>query len=263
VSAEPETGRTDVGRASLDRLPRALLVDLDDTIVSDSLRAESNWRTAVEEAAAGQDLPDGAAEAILAAIETERRWFWADPDRHRDGRRDLVAARRVIVGAALVRAGIGGEDLRESIVTAYTARTEADRALLPGATEALREIRELGIAMALVTNGSAEAQLAKIERFGLAGFFEAVVIEGVFGAGKPDESVYRHALACLGVAPKDAAMVGDNLEWDVAAPQRLGLRGIWVDPAAAGLPEAIATRPDAIVRGLPELAAMLAGLAAR
>ena len=31
-------------------------------------------------------------------------------------------------------------------------------------------------------------------------------------------------------------MVGDNLEWEVAAPQRLGIHAIWLDAYKAGLP---------------------------
>ena len=41
---------------------------------------------------------------------------------------------------------------------------------------------------------SPEQQRDKIERHRLAGFFDVIVIEGEFGAGKPDEVVYRHAL---------------------------------------------------------------------
>ena len=48
-------------------------------------------------------------------------------------------------------------------------------------------------------------------------------------------------------------MVGDNLEWDVAAPQRLGIVGIWLDVLGTGLPEASAVTPDRIIRSLSEL----------
>jgi FMN phosphatase YigB (HAD superfamily) len=47
------------------------------------------------------------------------------------------------------------------------------------------------------------------------------------------------------------------MEWDVAAPQRLGLRGIWVDLDGGGLPPDAICRPDAIVSGLPDLAALM------
>jgi putative hydrolase of the HAD superfamily len=48
-------------------------------------------------------------------------------------------------------------------------------------------------------------------------------------------------------------MVGDNLEWEVAAPQRLGIHAIWFDAHGAGLPEGSAIRPDRVVRKLSEL----------
>jgi FMN phosphatase YigB (HAD superfamily) len=33
----------------------------------------------------------------------------------------------------------------------------------------------------------------------------------------------------LGVTADDTWMVGDNDEWEVIAPQRLGVKGIWID----------------------------------
>ena len=52
--------------------------------------------------------------------------------------------------------------------------------------------------LALVTNGAAETQRAKIERFELAHRFHHIQIEGEFGQGKPELAVYRHALERLG-----------------------------------------------------------------
>jgi putative hydrolase of the HAD superfamily len=48
-------------------------------------------------------------------------------------------------------------------------------------------------------------------------------------------------------------MVGDNLEWEVAAPQRLGIYAIWHDTGGDGLPAGATARPDRIIRSLPEL----------
>jgi putative hydrolase of the HAD superfamily len=128
----------------------------------------------------------------------------------------------------------------------------------PGAIETLVWLRERGVRSALLTNGAAEAQRAKLERFGLPGYFDCVVIEGEFGVGKPDERVYHHALEQLRAAPDETWMVGDNLEWDVAAPQRLGLSGVWVDCFARGLPEDSPVRPNWILRRLSELRGLLA-----
>jgi putative hydrolase of the HAD superfamily len=73
------------------------------------------------------------------------------------------------------------------------------------------------------------------------------------GVGKPEEVVYRYALSRLRVKPEEAWMVGDNLEWDVAAPQRLGLRGVWVDGQGRGLSPKAETRPDFIIRAFAEI----------
>jgi putative hydrolase of the HAD superfamily len=48
-------------------------------------------------------------------------------------------------------------------------------------------------------------------------------------------------------------MVGDNLEWDVAAPQKLGIFGVWIDRHAQGLPAGTTVAPDGIVRSLAEV----------
>ena len=239
--------------------PLALLVDLDDTIVSDSDRAGINWAAAVEAAVAVVPFP---AEAVLAAIEIERDWYWSDPERHRVGRSDLIGARRSIVTAALRRAAIPETDLPTAIaaiMAAYGARTEADRGPFPGALDALRTFRELGIKLALVTNGAAEVQRAKIERFELAPLFDVIVVEGEFGLGKPEPAVYAHALASLGVSAADAWMVGDNLEWDVVTPQRLGMKGIWITKAQTP-PDAAGVGADAILPDLPALARLVSSI---
>ena len=41
--------------------------------------------------------------------------------------------------------------------------------------------------------------------------------------------------------------------FDVAAPQRLGLRGIWVDYRGQGVPAGSDVRPDRIIRAVTEL----------
>ena len=51
----------------------------------------------------------------------------------------------------------------------------------------------------------------------------------------------------------DAWVVGDNLEWEVAVPQELGLFAVWHDPTHQGLPPGSHVKPDLIIHSLPEL----------
>jgi putative hydrolase of the HAD superfamily len=232
-------------------LPRAILFDLDDTIIDDSSNIEDGWLAAVEsEARALGGLP---ARDIVAAVHEVRTWYWSDPDRHRAGRADLRAASTWILCEALARFGARDEALARRIAHRYRDLREAGRSLFPGAIETLERVRSLGIAAALLTNGDSAGQRAKIEQFDLARHFDYICIEGEFGCGKPDERVYRGALEALGSAPAQTWMIGDNLESDVAAPMRLGIAGIWHDRFKTGLPLDATVRPDRIVYGIAKL----------
>lgn len=229
---------------------RALLVDLDDTLLDYSGGAEVSWRETVLAVAAPAGVDP---ERLVPALAETRRWFWDDPARHRQERLDMLGAWRKVAAHALARLGAPSETVAAAMAEDYAGRRRERMRLFPGVVEALAGLRARGVALALVTNGDASQQRDKIARHGLGRYFEVMVIEGEFGAGKPEEVVYRHALAGLGARPEEAWMVGDNLEWDVAAPQRLGLRVAWVDHAGGGLPPGSAVAPDRIVRSFPEL----------
>ena len=227
---------------------RALLLDLDDTLLDYSGGVEHCWAGACADAAA--DVPQA---ALVTALAATRRSFWSDPEHNRRERVNMLRAWTSIATQALEQCG-GDARLGAAIAEAFAARRHSVMTLFPDTLSFLTAVRERGIPLALVTNGDAREQRAKIERHALAPFFGAIVIEGEFGAGKPDATVYRTALAELGIAPgPDVWMVGDHLEFDVAGPQRLGLRATWLDRPGSGVPAGVAVRPDRIARGLDEL----------
>ncbi len=229
---------------------KALLVDLDDTLLDYSGGVDDCWAGACRSAAAPAGID---VAALLPALARARRWFWDDPVRHARERTDMNGAWRQIVAHALEDVGHPSERLAAEVAEAFAAKRWRRMDLYPGAREALSRLRAQGIPLALVTNGDKTHQRRKIEMHDLAPFFDVIVIEGEFGVGKPDESVYRHALGALSVSPREAWMVGDNLEWDVAAPQRLGLRAAWVDAPGQGLPPASPVHPDRILRAFTEI----------
>lgn len=228
----------------------ALLVDLDDTLLDYSGGVDECWSAACHRVAgpAGVD-----AARLVAELGRSRRWFWDDPERHRRERIDMMGAWTKIVAHALAGIGHRGDGLAAGVAEAFAASRWERMDLFPGVREALDRLRARGVPLALVTNGDMRQQRRKIERYDLARFFDVIVIEGEFGMGKPEEPVYRHVLGALAVPPAETWMVGDHLEWDVAAPQRLGLRAAWVDAEGRGLPEGSPVRPDRVLRAFPEL----------
>ena len=232
-------------------LPRALLLDLDDTILDDSSGVLECWRGACEAHAA--QLGGITPQAMYDAVQTASADYWSDPDRHRIGRLDLPKARHEVVARAFRSFGLDASDVALRISTAYAAARHERIRPFDDAVDTVRWFRERGCRLALLTNGAHEAQRTKIDRFELEGLFDVVLIEGALGYGKPDPRVYRHALDALGVAPDETWMVGDNLEWDVGGPQKLGIVGIWIDAKGEGVPATSAVRPDRIIRSLAEL----------
>ncbi len=235
--------------------PRAILFDLDDTIL-DCGDVTAAWLHIIE---SFQDAIGGLDPAALTArVRITADAFWANPDRHRIGRQDLWTSRRQIVEQTFEAiAGEGGPTLTRAtahtIADRFTVYREEQVCVFPGAIETVEALRSQGIRLALVTNGASEPQRAKIDKFDLVRHFDHVQVEGEMGFGKPEERAYRHALEALRAAPAEAWMVGDNLEWEVTAPQRLGVFGVWHDHLRTGLPEGSPHKPDRIVQSLTEL----------
>lgn len=236
-------------------IPRALLLDLDDTILDDSSSVHDSWREAC--AVHADRLAPLDAAVVTDVIRKTSKWFWDDPDRHREGRLQLEAARREVVRLALKDLGIEDRDLAACIGDAYSHRRDLGMAPLPDAIDTVRWLRDTGRRLALLTNGAGIAQRKKISRFELEDLFDVILVEGELGFGKPDERVYRRALSALDVEPADAWMVGDNLDWDVGAPQKLGMSGVWIDARGRGVPAHTAVRPDYIVRALADLRSLI------
>lgn len=235
-------------------LPRAILFDLDETLLSFGRRPDLLIELAAQ--FADRFAPVTAAQAG-AALEAAFLAYWADAARHKAGRLRLAQSRQEIVedAFAVLRhwAPALTPDFARDFGTRFHTYREEQVRFFPGAVETVETLKARGVRLALVTNGTSLMQRAKLERFDLARLFEHVQIEEEAGFGKPEPQAYRHALETLGVAAADTWMVGDNLEWEVAGPQRLGIYAIWHDHLHAGVPTGSAIRPDRIIRTIPEL----------
>ena len=227
-----------------------VILDLDDTIINFTGMAEELWRVICDESAPGMGL-DGA--TLHAALMTERVAFWADPALNQFGRHNLGEASRMVVGRAFAALGAGTTEQAAALARQYSERRHDLIHLHEESIATIETLRERGHRLAMITNGGAESQRAKIVRFDLAKHFDYILVEGEFGHGKPDERVYRHVLMELGVEARDTMMVGDDLERDVAGPQKVGMRGVWVDRAGAGLPPGCTITPDRIIGSLSDL----------
>lgn len=197
----------------------AILFDMDDTLI--------NWRQA-EHAAIGDLVrlhlgPAGHAEERVRTVyadvmaenlrawrATQKWWYIAD-------RLKLLVQR------------LEADVSHDLLADAFKAQVQTHLALLPGAEAALLAAR-VGRRTALLTNGPSLVQRPKIERMRLAPHFDFVGVTGEIGHWKPSPEAFQHVLRQLGVAPQQAVMVGDSLDFDIIPAKALGMRTVWIDP---------------------------------
>ena len=236
------------------KLPRAMLIDMDDTILSAYGRPEIAWHHIAAEFA--DELAPVSPPVVATAVLAFARNFWATAEPA--WRLKLDEARRVTVQGGFDALAASGQpqlpsDLAVRIADRFTRYREEEMFIFPGAHDAIDALKARGVKLALVTNGAADTQRAKVERFALTHRFDHIQIEGEHGFGKPEERAYLHAMQALGVTAPETWMIGDNLEWEIEAPQRLGIYAIWMDAHGGGLPPGSTIKPDRIIRSLTEL----------
>lgn len=82
----------------------------------------------------------------------------------------------------------------------------------------------------LLTNGSPDLQNTKLAITPeLVPYFDHIVISGDFGRGKPDPSIFEHALSRMSLKKDEVIMVGDNLMTDILGANRAGIKTVWIN----------------------------------
>ncbi len=107
---------------------------------------------------------------------------------------------------------------------------DLDNTLLAwGATEVsdavqqwLSQAKQIGFQVVIVSNAGRWERVNRVaQQLGITGFA---------GAWKPRRTVFRRYLAAVGLSPRQAAMIGDQLLTDILGAKRLGLWAILVEP---------------------------------
>ncbi|MBF0680400.1 MAG: HAD family hydrolase [Devosia sp.] len=230
----------------------AVLFDLDDTLIFAYANPAPAWRAVAEEFSA--HLGDAPLDAVANALADSTAVFLSDDENRRRWRLEAVATRRAVVRNAMIEAGFPhlGE-LAQEIGDRYAAYREENMYLYPDALAVIDAFRARGLKLGLVTNGATEVQNWKIDHFDLRHRFDHFQVEEEAGFGKPDGRAYVESLAALNVDPADAMMIGDDLVWDVLAPKRLGMAGVWCNRFGLELPKDAEAVPDRVITRLNQL----------
>lgn len=79
----------------------------------------------------------------------------------------------------------------------------------------------------IITNGFKEVQHGKLQKSGIAKYFETVTNSEAVGVKKPNPKIFNHALGIANTDIEKSVMIGDNLEADVLGALNMGLDAIF------------------------------------
>ena len=151
---------------------------------------------------------------------------------------------------ALADHGVSDLSFAEQLSDIFLFERRARHVMFPDVKPNLKNFREI-YQLALVTNGAPDLQRDKIQSTNLAQYFNAILISGEVGIGKPDSRIFMLALEALAASPTETVMVGDSLTRDILGAQRAGIKGIWLN--RSGSDPANQVTPDIQITSLGQL----------
>lgn len=116
--------------------------------------------------------------------------------------------------------------------------------------------RRLDLPVVCVSNADNAPLHSAIERLGLR--FDAVITSEDARSYKPDEQIFRRALAAVGVEPARVVHVGDSRYSDVGGAGRLGITTAWLCRDRR-IHDVGTAHPDHTISTLAEVPALLVG----
>jgi HAD superfamily hydrolase (TIGR01509 family) len=117
------------------------------------------------------------------------------------------------------------EVINAEVVRRMLARYEVDLPVVPGAIEAVTQLAEQGLTLALASSSNRELIDAVLRQLDLTALFDVTVSSEEVPRGKPAPDVYLEAARRLGVEPGRCAAVEDSAS-GIRAAHAAGMRVI-------------------------------------
>jgi putative hydrolase of the HAD superfamily len=230
---------------------KAIIFDLDDTLLWDKKSVATAFQTTTEVAARRHNVDSTSLEEavrmeareLYASYETyeftqmiginpfEGLWgTFDDEGEYFQKMKELVPSYRSEAWTrGLRQMGIEDSDLGNELAELFIQQRKKHPFIYDETFKVLDLLRD-NYKLILLTNGSPSLQNTKLEiTKELSPYFDHIIISGAFGRGKPDPSIFHHALTQCGVTADEAIMVGDNLMTDILGASRAGIRSVWIN----------------------------------
>lgn len=124
--------------------------------------------------------------------------------------------------------------------------------LMPGAREALDELKQMKKKIVVVTNNGRRGTDRTLDRLDLGGVFDVVVTRDDADLLKPDPEIVLKALSVARVNADDAILVGDSII-DIKAAKAASVRSVAVPTGPFPVARLLQEEPDFIVSSFLEV----------
>ena len=95
----------------------------------------------------------------------------------------------------------------------------------PDVAPTLAELKRRGHKLGVIANQNYGTK-QRLKKWGLLPFFEMIAASAELGLAKPDPAIFEWALKQAACSPRNAVMVGDRMDNDMAPANRLGIHTI-------------------------------------
>ena len=254
---------------------RAVLFDLDDTIILDEAATRAAFESTAQRATRfGAEKKTFLAASLRLALslwkESEHYEFcqrigindaeclWGEFGMETSELRALGSwSRRYrleVFDMALREQFIENPEAAQELAHHFSTVRRKEQKFMPDALETLARLKKEYL-LGLLTNGAPVLQQEKIKSSSLELFFEAIVVSGDHPVGKPDPQIFAYLLDQLQVQASEAIMVGNSQQRDIAGAHAAGIISIWFQ--VPGAEEPADCHPDFTIQSLAELPPLL------
>jgi len=119
-----------------------------------------------------------------------------------------------------------------------------------------------GYKLAALSDAQSAWAVPEMRALGIEHYFNPIIVSGDYGFRKPDPRIFRAALNGLGLEPRDALFVGNDMFRDVYGAKQLDLRTIYFS-SNQGRNRSERAEPDYIIHQFSDLPKAIAFLEAR
>ncbi|MBW2964657.1 HAD-IA family hydrolase [Candidatus Woesearchaeota archaeon] len=117
----------------------------------------------------------------------------------------------------------------EKLVSLYWETVSSKSRLMPQAVQVINGLKKaFKVAVISDSDGDIRIKRMRIEKAGLAGLFDRIIVSDDIGVNKPSRKFYDLISESLGVALDECVMVGDKPQVDLELAAQLGMKTVWV-----------------------------------